>query len=364
MRRTILPNAPIVFDDETAASVLIRAAEANGHTNVYQLLSGTGIKINEPSLKACLIDRERYRHLVRAVGFNDDTATRAFKRVDDSRNSPRHYGTITIPDRCFRRDDASTFCAQCLKDRPYWRQLWLIRPFAACIAHKCLLVDRCRNCGRVPSIGRGELARCNHCRASLLLMHGNSIDIDSMSAVQQMLDSGDADALNSVLEFWSALERFDGLNNAPADEYTRLQAAISFSRREVAAFEHVVTQVVKGLPLMNPRVQLLSFLSGSKSLIRFAEDVISHVSPLVRVGSGDSRLAYLSKSEVCTLLQMPPAKLAQLIRSGQIKWPSGGRRQQRIPSTEIEMYMQGFSQTEIFYVHSAEPYGPLHRHDK
>lgn len=166
-----------------------------------------------------------------------------------------------------------------------------------------------------------------------------------------------------MLDFWTAPERFDGLDDSPAIEYARLGAAIAFLRGDVAAFEHVVTLVVQRLPLMSPRVQLLPFLSGSSTLILFAEEIISHVFPLARIGAGDSRLSHLSKGEVCTILKMSPAKLTQLITSGQPKWPGDGGRQQKIATTEIEMRMHGFSQTEIFFVNSEDPSGPAHLHD-
>lgn len=364
MTQALLPNRPIVFDDETGASVLIRTAEANGHTTVYQLLSGTGIKINELSLKACLLDPERYRQITRAIGLGEGAAARAIERVGTARNSPRRYGSMTILDQCFRRDEASVFCSQCLTEHPYWRQQWQIRPFSACIIHECLLLDRCLDCGNTPSIGRGELTRCNHCKASLLTMQGATINVDFMIAVRSMLESNQTNALNIVLDFWTALERFDGLGDSPAIEYARLGAAIAHFRGDVAAFEHVVTLVVQRLPLMSPRVQLLPFLSGSPTLNIFAEEIISHVFPLAQIGTGDSRLSYLSKSEVCTILKMRPAKLTRLISSGQLKWPNNGGRQQKISTAEIEMRMQGFSQTEIFYLHSENPNSPMHLYDR
>lgn len=100
-------------------------------------------------------------------------------------------------------------------------------------------------------------------------MHGPTINVDSMIAVRHMLESNQTTALNKVLEFWDALGRFDGLDDSPAIEYARLGAAIAFLRGEVTAFEHVVTLVVQRLPLMSPRVQLLPFLSGSRTLIFF-----------------------------------------------------------------------------------------------
>lgn len=346
---------PIPFKDETAASILIRAAKENGHASVYQLLAGSGMSINEPSLRAAIIDPGRFVAIVRQLGLTDDAAALSLKRASSSRRSSRRYHAIEIPDRCFRRDDARAFCAACLTELPYWRQQWLVRPFAVCTRHKCLLVDHCVHCKRIPSIGRSEIAACNHCQTSLLTMHGAPANTEVMQTIEELLKSADAAAVNNVLEFWSALERFDELDDSPANEYARLEVAVAFFRSEVTAVEHVATQVVPRIPVTGPRIQLLPFLSGSSSLNRFGEEVLSQVWPLTQIGAAESRLSHLSKSEVCIILKMPPAKLTRLITRGAINWPDDGSRQQKIAITERELREHGFSQTEILYLYPDVP---------
>ncbi|WP_343728336.1 TniQ family protein [Duganella sp.] len=355
---------PIPYDGESAASFLIRAAEENGHSSVYRLFAAIGIQINEPTLRACIIDRHRYRILIQSLGLSADAAKLALPRISTSRRSPRLYHSMAIPDRCFRRDDARAFCSQCLTEKPYWRQQWLVRPFSACTDHQCLLVDRCEKCGKAPSIGRGELTTCDHCEASLLIMHGPPVTDSAMVAVQGMLKSKSADSLGKVLDFWGALVRFDGLDDSPATEHTRLNLSVSFLNGERTAFDHVAALVIQRLATMGPGIQLLPFLSGSPMLKSFAEEVLTHVWPLVQAGAGDARLSRLSKGEVCTLLNMSYFKLTQLIKSSQIHWPSNDGRQQKIAATENELRQHGFSETEILYATAEEIDAPLRRRYK
>lgn len=360
----LLANKPIVFKDETAASVLIRSAEANGHSNVYHLLSGYGMRINEPGLIACLLNPERYLQIVSTMGLGDDAAALAVQRIGVARNAPRCYRSFAIPDRCFRRVNTCAFCSKCLVEHPYWRQQWQIRPFSVCIQHRCLLVNHCLECDRVPSIGRGVLAQCNHCKASLLAMRGPNANVDSMLEVQRLLETAQINELSLVMEFWDALRRFDKSDDSPATDRFRLDVAIAYLRGEATAFEHVLTLVVQRLPQTSPGVQLLPFSSGSSKLVSFADEIVSTVFPLAEVASGDERLSYLSKSEVCTLLKMTRAKLASLISSGQIAWPQNGGRQGKIPASEIEMRLQGFSQTEILYTRGGDPNAAVHRYKR
>lgn len=362
MNRTQLPNRPIAFDDETPASILIRAAEENGHTSVYQLLSGTGIEINELSFKSCLIDPPRYKTLIEAIGLDTDATALPLERLSESKCSPRRYRCLNMPNNFFR-PDASAFCSACLEEHPYWRKQWLVRPFSVCIKHKRLLVDHCLACGRILAVGRGKLMQCNHCQSSLLAMIGATINVDAMCEIEKMLASNQTDALHTLLEFWAALVRFDKLGENPATENSRLDISLSFLREEVSAVEEVATQIVQRLSTSSPRMQLLPFLSGSAKLVNFAESILSQTWPILKAGDGDPRLSFLSKKEVGTLLKMSPTKVNLLITSGYLRWPKDGSRQQKISATEIEMRLQGFSQIELWCMNVKDIHALIHGYD-
>ena len=178
-------------------------------------------------------------------------------------------------------------------------------------------------------------------------MNGPTINIDCMAAVEKIVESGQTESLNLVLEFWAALVRFDGQDDRPASEYFRLEISIAFFRGDVAALNYVAAQVTRRRTFMHPRIQLVNFLSGSSMLVSFAEKVLSHVLPLPQISDGDPRLSYLSKSEACKILRLSAAQLTQLIASGELRWPSCDGRQQKIATTEIEFHLHGFTYNSL-----------------
>lgn len=360
----VLLCRPIPYEDETAASLLIRAAEENGYGSVYQLLSGAGIPINEPALRACIIDTTRFENLVRSLGLTKSAATLALGRLNPSRRSPRRYREMLIEENCFRHDEARAFCSACLNERQYWRQQWLIRPFSACAKHQRLLLDRCCVCNHVPAIGRGELTRCGRCGTSFLTMSSASINISSMSAVEEMVASGEAESLDLVLEFWAALARFDWQDDQPASEYFRLEISIAFFQGEVTAVDYVAAQVTRRLSCLHPRIQLVHFLSGSSTLVAFAEKILARVPPLPQIGVGDPQLSHLSKGDVCRILRLSAAQLTQLIACGELRWPTCDGRQQKIATTEVEYLLHGFTQSERSYGNDGTVNVPVHRYDR
>ena len=64
-----LPVRPKIHQDETAGSLLIRAAQLNGHYSVYQLLSGAGFRSHQLSLQATLSDTQRFVQVTTDIGL-------------------------------------------------------------------------------------------------------------------------------------------------------------------------------------------------------------------------------------------------------------------------------------------------------
>lgn len=72
-------------------------------------------------------------------------------RVFIGSNAAAHRNGIDIPFSFIRyanEDDVESVpvCPQCLKDEPYIRQVWHLKPYAACTKHECELIHYCPEC--------------------------------------------------------------------------------------------------------------------------------------------------------------------------------------------------------------------------
>jgi len=327
---------PIPFADESAGSILLRAAAANRCTNVFQLLKGSNINVNEPSLVACLLDKQRFEHIVWKVGLDEIAATLCAQRAGTSRRAARFHQGIAVPDNCYRRDPLSTFCPGCLDESEYWRQRWLLRPFSACTRHQCLLLTGCSRCGGRLPIGRPQLARCGDCLTQLASLRAPPIDISAQGYAEKWISTKDEKNVAMVLNFWTAFVEFDGVGDNPWDEHGRLELAMLFATNKEAAVESVVRKVEFRRARVHPRIQLVSFLLGDTYLVDFANEVIAKIAPGAVRGSGDPHFKFLSKNAVAKILNMSMAQLAHAITVGVIPWPTFGGRAQRIATDKIE----------------------------
>lgn len=346
MKSPQVPIRPLPYEDESPASLLIRAAEANGHASVYQLLSQISAVPGRESLIACWADPKRYRQLVQALGLGEQAAKLAWVRTGPTSRSPRLFKALPVADSLFTLDSAH-FCPLCLCVSPYWRKQWSISPFGGCIAHCCLLLDRCTSCGKTLGPGRGCLLRCNHCSALLHLMKAPRIKPFSLIVLNSLFEQSDGASVTRLLSFWEKLRQFDGQGDAPQAALERLDIAVAWYSNSHAVIDQLSEQLTQDLTT-HPRIRMLPFLTAEPEIAELAELVLERVPyskwqyipgrPLART---------LTKRELCAVLQVSTKELRTLIRAGAFPWPIERGRQSKIRLGEVEAYLDRQSLSNV-----------------
>lgn len=339
MSKVGLPIRPIPYSDESAGSLLIRAAQANHYRSVNQLLSGA-LKIEESAaLDAHLTCQSRFGKIVQHLKLPDGSKELAFSRVGPTSRSARDYDCIPLPDRFFR-PDARAYCAVCLRISPYWRRVWLLRPYAACVEHSCLLIVKCPNCSSRLSCSRGEIDRCGSCGHSLTKTDSRTVDSGSLSLFCRMMKSRDSWLLNHGLAFWSALERFDGGSSHPDAELDRVGLTMSYYLNQESVVTFLAESLKERASHAHPRIQLLPFLMATPALKSLAESTLLRTEKPPKVSEGLADMQSLSKSQACAALGISYAKLATLMRRGVIAWETTGGREQKVSTAIVDALLR------------------------
>jgi excisionase family DNA binding protein len=86
--------------------------------------------------------------------------------------------SVGIANNHLRPEYASQFCPQCLKVAAYHRLIWLPRASAACLEHKCLLVNSCPRCGKRVTIQDIIEVICSRCKTNLIEAQKVSVEND------------------------------------------------------------------------------------------------------------------------------------------------------------------------------------------
>jgi hypothetical protein len=338
MKTLQVPIRPIPYEDESPASLLIRTAEANGHASVYQLLSQIHAVSSQEALIAYWTDPKRYSQLVQALGLCEQTAKLAWLRDGPTSRSPRLFKALPVAESLFTLD-STRFCPLCLGESPYWRRQWSISPFAGCISHRCLLLDRCTFCGKTLSPGRGCLRRCNHCSGLLTTMKASRIKPYSLTVLESLFEQNDTAAATRLLSFWETLRQFDGQGDAPQVALNRLEMSVAWHSGNPAIIDQLVEQLAQD-KTTHPRIRMLPFLTAEPAITDLAEALLKRVTCSEWQFIPSRPIAgALTKREACAVLRVSGTGLATLIRAGALPRPAEEGRQSKIPLGQIEAYL-------------------------
>ncbi len=97
-----------------------------------------------------------------------------------------------VAQKLLRPASACQYCPLCVKQAPYHRLNWVVIATAACLEHKCLLVNQCYNCQRPLQVLDIVNAGCSKCgvdlgKAPCVYIHGDEIGLLAQQVIQAWL---------------------------------------------------------------------------------------------------------------------------------------------------------------------------------
>lgn len=337
-----LPYRPVLQQDESPASLLIRAAEGNGFESVLHLFSACGIKhYGVHTLRAILADPARYGQVLGQLGLNTAYASAVVQRSKPTRYAPRLLGRTAIPEQFFR-EDASAFCPLCLNNDRYWRHLWTLRPYSVCHVHGISLLNCCPECHRIPALSRGRLSVCE-CDSDWAQAVAISEDSKPVQWLCDQLDLSADQLFEESLAFWLALEEFDGLGDDLSAELWRLRVMIAWCYDKSIGSKEVKRMVIKRAVHSHPRLQLLPFLRCQGAIAGFAKQVLSSLISSPFPPAVHFKEMLLSAHETTLVLGINRQQLKEFLEKCILtKLPGRGKSDFQIAAGEILHLLETF----------------------
>ncbi|AUH51289.1 hypothetical protein CXB49_10925 [Chromobacterium sp. ATCC 53434] len=345
MSEYTLPYRPILQQDESPASLLLRAAEGNGFANILQLLSACGANFNGiASVRASLTDPNRYGTLLRALGLNTDYARAALRRSKPTLASPRILWETAIPERLFR-EDATAFCPLCLAEQPYWRLIWTLRPYSVCHVHGTSLLQYCPDCNRPPDLKREHLTTCG-CGANWRKAVAPANDLASSRWLYEHIRNQSQQLLDECFALWRALEIFDGLGDATDAVLWRLRLMISWCEDRDVCREEIKRFVLERAPQQHPRVQLLPLLKQRGALASFARQVLSSLKRIPPVNHRSTSQTLMSIQDATYALGVNIQQIREFLDKGILtKQPGNDSNDFSVTVQEVEHLLEALQFT-------------------
>lgn len=145
MQNPLLIQA-IPHEDESPMSFLLRTAELNAHSSIFNLIGKEKYKsIIRQSLNYHISDMKRFTQVLEVLNLDSSYKFLAFERSRPTNRSPIMIGTIEVPHELLELEGLR-YCPTCLSEKAYLRKIWTLKPIHACPIHSCLLIYSCPQC--------------------------------------------------------------------------------------------------------------------------------------------------------------------------------------------------------------------------
>ncbi|RZG43277.1 TniQ family protein [Acinetobacter wuhouensis] len=330
------------YPDESATSYLLRTAELNGHTSVYQLFGKEKFSfLSKSSPNYTFVDTNRFRYALQTLNLNPDYIDLAFERDRSTSRAPRKYRNVYI-DRHLFKSKSYSYCPQCLIEQPYFRKLWLLRPVYACPIHSILLLDNCYKCGHAIQLRSGSLVKCSNCLTDL--REAQQIHYVENYLVHwfiYILNQNSNELFQEFTSFWFALEKFSALDEPRSDEYY-LKIVHEYFVNNANSVITMGNWINNRIHLAHPKIQLLPFYKEAKS-IRFKDNYLVNIEKICipYKPNPQSKKIYLTFEESRLLLDIGRFKLKNLLIKNLLKFAENVNDKPLIYSTDIELFLIG-----------------------
>ncbi|WP_312049656.1 TniQ family protein [Acinetobacter courvalinii] len=311
---------PIPYDGETAASYLLRAAELNKHSSVYNLIGKENFSYLTKQAHNCeLTDLPRFKFALEVLGLDLSYQHLALARINPTNRSPRRWGKLLVNENLLKLREFS-FCPQCLEDQPFFKKVWLFKPLYACPIHSLLLLNKCHQCNEPITLTKGHITFCSACNADRTKAPRIICKSTNLSRwFMKILEEEDEDFFQEFSSYWIALQNFAEFEAPLTDEeYSKI--TYEYFTEPTSSIKRLSEWINHRIHLAHPRIQLLPFLK-EREKFDFFDDYLKLVEEkcLTYEISTRSKNFQLLQEEVRLILDVGQSRLKALISNDFLK---------------------------------------------
>lgn len=261
--RPLIPAIPTPFPDETAGSFLIRLIKLNGHIHSSTFYrSKIDLKYKE-TLSSIITHDYLFLNILKKFQLPHSLKELSLKRHSSTlRGCVIWKNKLSIPDYFFS-NDVERFCPLCLKEIPYWRKIWLVKPYYACLRHQIRLHTTCPRCQSTLSSLRTEICICSKCLGDLRNCEIETVSDEQTKHIRWFLafiETEEQEKFNLLKIFWSTLKKFSAHDPAPPSIELLLEITYLFFMDRDSSIERMVNWISHRSHQVHPRIQLVPFL--------------------------------------------------------------------------------------------------------
>lgn len=304
---------------------------------------------NGSSFTSIVTSRLKFDAIASQLGLHINSGDLIPFRTGIRSSSKRIFLNCRVPNILFR-DDATAFCPDCLSEQPYWRKLWLFRPYYVCTRHKKLLLNHCSQCQTPLKISRARLCICETCGFDFRTAKSITKEVGNVEWTLQIFHEQHQGILDKVFAFWEAHWK-TSKNSSIESEHQRAVACKNFLMNKPMAVKYLTGIIINNNRPPNPRIELLPFLkSPDKEVVSIAREAINKIPLHLYINAKDHSKTELNRVEACLALEVTERQLSRLYSRRDSFSDKKSRNSFRYQTEDLlkAFYRENTFETEVF----------------
>jgi hypothetical protein len=309
MSSSILPHYAFPYEDEFAASFLLRTSYVNGYQSPKAMLNNFGILVYNSTLESIFCNEEKFLYILKKFGLPTEFTFLVLKKAPPTNQFFYLSDNISISKKLI--DFSLTkFCPQCLQEFGYWKKEWLFKPMFICKVHQIKMFNNCPKCNNTLILNRTSLFICSYCNFDLRNSEKLKINNDEENKIQWLLKISQNDFINKeYLVIWEAIQKYyENLKIKTTNSIVSELCYLFF--QDIYTFIIKMTEILtKNMNLNHPKIQVLPFLKVKGKLKNTAYEILKNIKTPTKP-SKDLIFKTLNRSEAALILGLSTSTLS------------------------------------------------------
>ncbi|MDC4990927.1 TniQ family protein [Acinetobacter baumannii] len=258
---------PIPNEDESAASLILRATEKNGYRSSTSFIYAYNLKVHTKSLNAFFANREKFRVLLNHLELAPEYEKLAPLNVGPTKRHLKELDNQLFPEN-FLSADATKLCPLCIAEKLYLRKSWLFKHLTRCIKHKTKLISECSNCGTLMTANRRAIHLCYHCeydfREHKFIESINSAELKANEWFISCLEAKSLINLNKINKLFNTINSTRSLYSNIKIYLPDIVIAYYYFNNKIEYQNSILKIAQDNINIIHPRLLLIYFIAFEK----------------------------------------------------------------------------------------------------
>lgn len=269
---------PKPYNDESAASLIMRIAEKNGYKTTSSLLKAYNVNVYISTLNSYFFNSEKFTIVLKHLNLDKKYIILAPSQYGPTKKIKKLHNNIIIYESLLTADGGK-ICVSCLKENDYLRINWMIKPLTICLKHNRKLLENCPQCNSKLNSNRNCINTCNYCNYNFTKYTQevvSPLEINANIWLMNTIKKNDLNYMKKVKSFFDIINNTrKTFKNIKLFNPNVILGYLYFENKEKYQ-SHFISFLKENLSLAHPRILAIYFISSYQDISSIHENILAN----------------------------------------------------------------------------------------